>query len=130
MHQIIEEMLDKKTWAVVGATQNPSKYGNKIFKRLQRHGYEVTPINPVYDDVEGVATAASLEDMETPPECVNVVVSPERAKVVVEQTAALGIEYIWFQPGSIDDEVIELAEGKGLKVVYHNCVLVELGRKG
>lgn len=129
MQQIIEQMFDKKKWAVVGATQNPSKFGNKIFKKLQQHHFEVTPINPVYDNVEGVQTAATLKDMKVKPDCVNVVVSPERAKAAIKDAADMGVEYIWFQPGTFDDETIQMAEDKGLKVVHHHCVLVELGKR-
>lgn len=128
MEKIIAEMLDKKSWAVVGATQNPAKFGNKIFKKLQGNGYAVAPINPVYDSVEGVATFKSLKDMPEKPECVNVVVSPERAAQALEEAIELGIEYVWFQPGAFDLDIIERAEEAGVKIVYHACVLVELDK--
>ncbi len=128
MEKIISEMLNKKSWAVVGATQNPSKFGNKIFKKLDGRGYSVTPINPVYDEVEGVKTYASLKDMPEKPECVNVVVSPDRAAAALEEAIELGIEYVWFQPGAFNLDIIERAEEAGVKIVYHACVLVELDK--
>jgi len=128
MEKIIAEMFEKKSWAVVGATQNPSKFGNKIFKKLQRNGYDVAPINPVYDDVEGVKTFKSLSDMPEKPECVNIVVSPERALNALEEAIKLGIKYVWFQPGAFNEDIIERAEVAGVNVVYHACVLVELDK--
>ena len=128
MEKIIAEMFEKKSWAVVGATQNPSKFGNKIFKKLQRNGYDVAPINPVYDDVEGVNTFKSLSDMPEKPECVNIVVSPERALNALEEAIKLGIKYVWFQPGAFNEDIIERAEVAGVNVVYHACVLVELDK--
>ena len=128
MEKIIAEMFEKKSWAVVGATQNPSKFGNKIFKKLQRNGYDVAPINPVYDDVEGVATFENLSAMSEKPECVNVVVSPERAMNALNEAIELGIKYIWFQPGAFNEEIIERAETAGVNIVYHACVLVELDK--
>lgn len=129
MEKIISDMLEKKSWAVVGATQNPSKFGNRIFKKLQRYGYDVTPINPVYSDVEGVKTFASLSEMPEKPECVNVVVAPERAMTALEEAIDLGIEYVWFQPGAFNEDIIERAESAGVKIVYHACVLVELDKR-
>jgi len=128
MEQIIQEMLNEKKWAVVGAHPKPEKYGYKIFKKLLAHDYQATAINPVYDMIDGHKTYGSLRDLEDKPTCVNVVVNPERAKKVVEEVIDLGIEYIWFQPGAFNEEVIDMAEAGGLKVVYHACVLVELDR--
>lgn len=128
MENTIKAMLDMKKWAVVGAHPKPDKFGNKIYNKLVKFGYDVTPVNPVYDTVEGVKTVKSLMDVEGEIECINVVVSPKRAIQVVKDAVELGIKYIWFQPGAFDETVIDLAENAGLEVVFHACVLVELDR--
>lgn len=129
MDLLMEEMLSLKKWAVVGATQNPNKFGNRIYKKLHGNGYDVTPINPVYDTVEGVKCLDSLKDMPELPECVSVVVGPERALKLVEEAIELGVDRLWFQPGTFDEKVLELAESNGLNIVYYNCVLVELDKR-
>lgn len=126
MEKIIQEMLEKKNWVVVGANTNPEKFGNKIFNKLKSRGYNVIPVNPVYEEVEGVKTFASLAEVDEPVDCINVVVSPKRAMKVVKEALEKKIEYIWFQPGAFDDEVIDFAEKNNMKVVFHACVLVEL----
>lgn len=128
MEKIIENMLDKKNWVVVGAHPNPEKFGNKIYNKLVKFGYNVIPVNPVYEEVEGKKTVASLKDVKEPFDCINVVVSPKRAMVVVKEAIELGIKYIWFQPGAFNEEVIDYAENNGLEVVFHACVLVELDK--
>jgi predicted CoA-binding protein len=128
MEQLIKDMLDKKNWVVVGAHPSPEKFGNKIYKKLKQHGYNVVPVNPVYDEVEGVNTVASLKEVTSPIDCINVVVSPKRAMVVVKDAIDMGIKRIWFQPGAFNGEVIDYAEQNGLEVVFHACVLVELDR--
>lgn len=128
MENTIKTMLEKKRWAVVGAHPKPDKFGNKIYNKLIKFGYEVTPVNPVYEEVEGVATVKTLKDVPGEIDCVNVVVSPKRAIEVVKDAVELGIKYIWFQPGAFDEAVIDLAESSGLEVVFHACVLVELDR--
>lgn len=129
MQKTINEMLDKKVWAVVGATQNSSKFGNKIVKKLKEFGYEVYPVNPVYDEVEGLKCYKSLSDLPLKPDCVSVVVSPDKANLFVDEAKSLEIEYMWFQPGAFSEKTIAIAEEHELKIVYHNCVLVELDKR-
>jgi len=128
MEKTIKKMLEMKHWVVVGAHPKPEKFGNKIFNKLRKFDYDVTPVNPVYEEVEGIKTVPSLLDVKTPIDCINVVVSPKRAMQVVKDAIALNIKYIWFQPGAFDEEVIDFAESNGLEVVFHACVLVELDR--
>ena len=130
MEDIIQCMIDKKIWAVVGATQNPTKFGYKIFKRLKSAGYEVYPVNPVYESIEGEKCYGSLSQLPVQVDCVNIVVSPEKALVVVQEAIDNGLNYLWFQPGSFDDGVIAMAEKNNCQVVYHHCILVELNNRG
>jgi predicted CoA-binding protein len=118
-----ELMLGKKVWAVVGANQNPEKYGNMIYKKLKLRGYEAYAVNPLYDTVEGDPCYKDLASLPKLPDVIDMVVTPKRAKPVLEEAAKLGIKYIWFQPGTYDDEVMELAMKLGLEAVQA-CVLV------
>jgi predicted CoA-binding protein len=130
METIIQEMLGKKKWAVVGANQNPSKYGNKIFNKLRRFGYEVYPVNPKYDEIEGVNCYDQISDLPVEVDCVSVVVPPALSNALVDEVKSLGIERIWFQPGTFTPEIVEKSEVMGLKTVYFDCVLVELDKRG
>lgn len=116
-------MLGKKVWAVIGANQNPEKYGNMIYKKLKQRGYEVYAVNPLYDTVEGDRCYKDLSSLPKVPDVIDMVVTPKRSKTYVEEAARLGIKYIWFQPGTYDDEVLELARKLGLETVQA-CVLV------
>lgn len=118
-----ELMLGKKVWAVVGANQNPEKYGNMIYKKLKAKGYEVYAVNHLYDTVEGDPCYKDLSSLPKLPDVIDIVVSPKRAKPIIEEAAKLGVKYIWFQPGTYDDEVINLAKNLGLETVQA-CVLV------
>ncbi|HAS73466.1 MAG TPA: CoA-binding protein [Clostridiales bacterium UBA8960] len=126
MDALIKSMLDKKVWAVVGATENSGKFGNKIYKKLKRFGYEVYAVNPMYKTVDGDPCYPSLESLPKKVDCVNVVVNPEKAIEVLRTTIELKIENIWFQPGTFTPEIVETSETAGLNTVYLNCVLVEL----
>ncbi|MCC5911613.1 MAG: CoA-binding protein [Clostridiaceae bacterium] len=120
-------MLEKKVWAVIGVTPDTEKFGYKIYKKLKDHNYKVYGINPKYDEVEGDKIYASLKDLPEKPECVDMVVGPKVSKSVLKEIKEAGIEYVWFQPGTFDEEVIDLAEEYNLNIVYYDCVLVALG---
>ena len=120
---LIDEMLNKKIWAVIGATQDPEKYGNIIYRKLKAKGYEVYPVNPMYDTVEGDQCYSDLKSLPQKPDVLNMVVSPKRGKPVLEEAARLGIKYIWLQPGTYDSELMSLIEQLNL-VAVQDCVLI------
>lgn len=128
MENLIKDMLSRKVWAVVGATENQSKFGYKIFDKLRRFGYEVYPVNPVYSEVSGEKCYPALSALPVKPECISVVVGPDKSPEVVMQAKELGIQNIWFQPGTYTPDIIDQSETAGLNTVYMHCVLVELDK--
>lgn len=120
------EMLDKKVWAVVGATPSEEKFGYKIWEILREHDYETYGVNPKYDEIKGQKIYKSLKDIPVKPDVIDFVVPPKVALASLEEAKELGIEYLWFQPGTFDDNVIEKAEEMGFKILYHDCVLATL----
>ena len=123
---IKESMLKKKIWAVIGANNDPDKFGNIIYKKLKSEGYTVYPVNPMYDNVEGDQCYPNLESLPEMPEVLDMVVSPKRGKAFIEEAAKLGIENIWLQPGTYDQELLKLIKEKQLTALQA-CVLVALG---
>lgn len=115
-------MLEQKIWAVVGANNDPNKYGNIIYKKLKSRGYEVYPVNPKYEQVDGDPCYRDLKSLPRKPGVINMVVTPKRGKAIIEEAAELGIKNIWLQPGTYDDELLELINNKGL-VAVQACVL-------
>lgn len=128
MEELIKSMLSKKIWAVVGATENSEKYGNKIYKKLKKYGYEVYPVNPNYTEIDGDKCYPSLKELPKKMDCVDVVLSPKLSVNTLDEVIELGIENIWFQPNTFTMDIIEKAEKSGINTVYLNCVMVELDR--
>ncbi|SHE48433.1 hypothetical protein SAMN02746089_00311 [Caldanaerobius fijiensis DSM 17918] len=125
MYSYIEDALDQKVWAVVGATPNKEKYGYKIYRKLKDNGYEVYPVNPLYESIDGDTCYQNLKSLPVVPRVIDMVVAPKFGMHYVDEAGILGVEYIWFQPGAESDELIEAAKSKGLKVIYNACVLLE-----
>lgn len=127
MDNLIKSMLDEKVWAVVGASANTRKFGYKVFKKLYSRGYQVYPVNPNCDEIDGVKCYRSLGDLPQLPGAVSVIVPPAVGLKVLDEAAHIGIKRLWFQPGAESQEIIQKAEDLGLQIVYDNCVLIALG---
>ena len=118
-----EKMLQEKIWAVVGANQNPEKYGNMIYRKLKRKGYQVYAVNPRYDSIDGDPCYACLADLPQKAAVINMVVAPNIGRGFIEEAICLQIPYVWFQPGTYSDELGVLAAKSGLQFVQA-CTLV------
>ncbi len=116
------EMLEKKIWAVIGANQDPEKFGNKVYKRLKEKNYEVYPVNPKYSTIDDDVSYKDLTSLPKKPDVINMVVSPEIGKRFIEEAINLGIKNIWFQPGTISKEIFQMLKNSDIKVLQA-CVL-------
>ncbi|SMD06040.1 CoA-binding protein [Sporomusa malonica] len=122
----VEAMLQTKSWAVVGATDNTEKFGYKIFKALKEAGYNVYPVNPGINEILGDKCYPALKDLPIVPDVVNVVVPAKVGEQIMSNCSELGIKNVWLQPGANAASVVQLARNFDLNVVDQNCVLVEL----
>jgi predicted CoA-binding protein len=123
--RLIEKYVYEPVWAVVGASNNRAKYGNRIYLKLRESGYRVFPVNNREQLIEGDRAYSSLLDLPDTPAVVNMVVPPQAASVVVEQARAAGAQAIWFQPGAENAAAIRWAQDHGLDVI-ESCILVQL----
>ena len=95
--------------AVVGASNDPAKYGNVIVKNLAAKGYTVLPVNPRETEIAGLPAFPNLAAVPAPVHIVNVVTPPAVTKGVLEEAARLGLPAVWLQDGSYDEAVLEVA---------------------
>ena len=117
-----KQMLDMKSWVVVGVTANKDKYGYKIWKTLRQHDYNTFGVNPNYDEIEGEKIYHSLKDLPEKVQVLDMVVPPKIAIKTLEEAKESGIEYIFFQPGTYNKEVVAKAEELELKYLLDDCI--------
>lgn len=110
--------------AVVGASNDPSKYGNVIVKNLAAKGYTVLPVNPKEKTIAGLPAYPDLASVPRPVHIVDVVTPPPVTKGVLEEAARLGLPAVWLQDGSYDDAALAVAVGAPYKTVYEACIMV------
>jgi len=115
-----------KVVAVIGASSNRGKFGNKALRAFERQGYTVIPINPNEPDVEGHRTYASVLDVPGTIDLATVYVPGSVGVKVVEELARKGVPEVWLNPGADDDEVVERARELGLKTIQA-CSIIGIG---
>ena len=124
MQELIKEFMSQTRFAVIGATDNPEKYGNQIVKNLKSRGYEVYPVNPRLKELEGLSCYAGLADVPVKVDVVDFVVPPEVTEEILRQCLGLGLNRIWLQPGSESETAIAFCHENNLKVVHSVCVML------
>jgi predicted CoA-binding protein len=129
LQQRIRDFLAEGPWAVVGASSDRTKYGNKVLRcYLQQKKTPVHPVNPNAREVEGLTAYPSLAALPEPARAASIITPPEVTETVVREAAELGIRYLWMQPGAESPRAIELAEEAGIELIAGGpCLLVVLG---
>lgn len=115
-----------RTVAVIGASANRSKYGNKALRAFERQGYTVIPVNLREAEVEGHRAYRSVLDIPGPIDMATVYVPPSAGRTVVEELAKKGVPEVWLNPGADDDDVVAHARGLGLNVIQA-CSIMGVG---
>ncbi len=125
MLDITELLTDPATTiAVVGANDNPAKYGGRIYRDLKAKGFKVFGVNPNRDTIDGDPTFASLDDLPEPPTIVDFVVPPQRTLRILARCKEWGLMNVWIQPGAESDEVIEYLNAEGFNYLANTCIMV------
>ncbi|NPV81043.1 MAG: CoA-binding protein [Firmicutes bacterium] len=144
-----QDLLNFKTWAVVGDVQNTDKWAYKILQALAMVGYRVYGVDPrgrqkeVYetnphdkrDDSKAMASSTlsvvvtSLKELPEKVDVIDLVVNPLLGLKVLEEAAELEIDKVLIQPGASSPEILEYCKAHGILVV-ESCALVELKKAG
>jgi uncharacterized protein len=116
----------KKTVAIIGASNDRTKFGNKAVRAFVQQGYSVFPVNPTEEQIEGLPVYKDIRDVPANLERVSVYVRPNVLLSLLPEIAAKGCDELWLNPGSESDEVLREAERLGLNVLQA-CSIVGVG---
>ena len=115
-----------KTVAILGASADRAKFGNKAVRAFVRQGYAVFPVNPKETQIEGLPAFKSIADVPVRPNLVSVYLPPPVVLKVLPDIAAKGCDELWLNPGTESAEVLALAEQLKLNVIQA-CSIVGVG---
>jgi predicted CoA-binding protein len=129
MNDLISMLDDPGTTiAVVGASDNPSKYGSIIYRDMKRKGYRVYAVNPNRETVDGDASFPDLESLPAPPDIIDLVVPAWTGIRVAREALALGHMGVWVQPGADSPQLIDFLQQNGFDYLADACIMVESRR--
>ena len=115
-----------KTVAVIGASNNRAKFGNKAVRAFRQQGYTVYPVNLKQREIEGLITYPSIRDVPVRPQMVSVYLPAPVLLQILADIAARGCDELWLNPGTESDAVLAEAERLGLNVIQA-CSIVGVG---
>jgi predicted CoA-binding protein len=119
--------MSKPTVAVLGASTDRNKYGNKAVRAYLDQGYEVHPINPSETEIEGLKTYSALDEVPVDMlDRISVYLPPTIGITLLEEIQDAGAEEVWLNPGSESPELLARAEELGLDVIQA-CSIVDIG---
>lgn len=119
--------MKKQTVAILGASSDRSKFGNKSVRAHVQQGYDVYPVNPKGGAIEGLTAYKSLAEVPVAHlDRISVYLPPHVGLKVLDEIVAKGCDELWLNPGSDSDEVVEQARALGLAPIVA-CSIVDLG---
>jgi len=115
-----------KTVAVIGASNDRAKFGNKAVRAFRQQDYTVFPVNPKESEIEGLSAYQSIRDVPVRPQMISVYLPPPVLLKILPEIAARGCDELWLNPGTESDAVLAEAERLGLNVIQA-CSIIGVG---
>jgi predicted CoA-binding protein len=117
----------RPTVAVIGASNDRSKYGNKAVRAFRNQGWEVYPVNPSLSEVEGIPASPSVDALPIQRlDRASFYVPPRVGLGIIESLAKIEVGEVWLNPGSGSRELLARAEALGLNVIQ-GCSILDIG---
>ena len=121
---IVTDFLSQHVLAVVGASRDPKKFGNSIYRELKSKGYKVLPVNPHAETVDGDPCYPNLAALPETPGGIIVVLPPAETEKIVQEASAAKITRVWLQQGAESQEAIRFCQANGIQVISGECILM------
>jgi uncharacterized protein len=122
--QAVENFFAQKSFAIVGVSRNERKFGNAIFKELKKKGYNVFPVNPNMNEINGEKCYPELKSIPQKPDGIIISVKKEETEKVIKEAVNLNIKNIWMQQGSESANAIKFCTDNNVNVVSKECVMM------
>ncbi|MEI8005167.1 MAG: CoA-binding protein [Bacteroidota bacterium] len=120
----IEAFLENRKLAIAGVSRDKKKFGYTVFSELRKKGYEVYPVNPEADLIDGQACFHSVSALPVEVKYLLVVTPAKNTLEVLKEAIAKGIDNIWIQQMSDTKEAVEYLKDKNVNLIYKQCILM------
>lgn len=120
----IADFLSQKTIAIVGVSQTGKKFSNIVYNELKSKGFQVFPVNPKIDNLNGERCYPNLKSLPEKVGGVLVITKPVETEKVVREASSLGIKNIWLLQGAESKDAIDFCNSKQINVIHGECILM------
>jgi predicted CoA-binding protein len=124
-HAEIDDFLSRKRLAIVGVSRNPQDFTRSVLREFLKRGYDMVPVNPGAEEMEGRPCFARLQDVTPPVEGALVMTSPSVTDKVVWDCAEAGIKRVWMHRGAgvgaVSPSAVAFCKAQDIKVVEGEC---------
>jgi uncharacterized protein len=120
----IKLFMQQPVIAVVGVSRNKNKFGNSVYRTLKKKGIKVLPVNPHMTHFDGDKCFSDVETLPAHVKAVFVNTPPEKTIKIVEKSINKGIQHLWLQQGSSNDEVMNYLKGKEINYIADRCIMM------
>ena len=124
MNPMIDDFIRSKKIAVVGISRSGKKFGNMACKELITRGYEIFPIHPEVQEIDGLTCSPDLKSLAGKVDSLWISIPPAKVPAVLEEAAEIGLKNIWLQQGAWSKEVQQSIDKLELPVVTKKCILM------
>lgn len=126
----INLFLGSKTLAISGVSRNPQKFGNVVFRTLKEKGFQIFPVNPNTDTIDGDTCYRSVKNLPADLSTLLIVNHKRDTASVMKEAIEKGFRHIWIQRGCESDEALQLAQENNINLVAKACFLMYANPKG
>ncbi|MBP6084521.1 MAG: CoA-binding protein [Candidatus Planktophila sp.] len=128
-HEEINRVLELKTWAILGLSNNSDRAAYSVAALLQEKGHTIIPVHPKAESVHGQKGYATLEEIPVEVDVVDFFINSDLVSRNVDRAIEIGAKAIWLQLGVIDEESVQRAEQAGLIAIMDRCPAIEYGKR-
>jgi len=124
MDKGINDFISKKNIALLGMSRQKSKFGNYVYKELTSRGYNIYPVHPTENEIDGAQCYPNIGSIKDKVDGVFISVSPKNIPSILQEISSAGIINVWLQQGCESLEAIDQANKLGLNLVSKKCILM------
>ena len=121
----IDDFLGQKRLAMVGVSRNWKDFSRLLFREFQKRGYEMVPVHPEADEMDGVACQRKVTEIDPPVDGVLLMTKPAVTDQVVKDCAEAGVKRVWMYraagPGAVSQPAVDFCEESGIGVIPGYC---------
>ena len=127
---VIQRFLACRRLAMIGVSRDPKDFSRGVMRAFVERGYDVVPVNPGAETIDGRRCHASIADVRPPVEAALLMTPPDRSAAVVEQCVSAGVRRIWLHrgagTGAVSANALALCRAAEVDVVPGACPLMYL----